>query len=186
MKTAYLLLRPQQWLQNFPQNLVSSLSRLFFTQKARVSSSVATATLLPAKTMLYWLCPSWGLISCICHVGSWNREAAEEKLCPPGSQLVPALPPEARPPYHSTQHRSGQCTSLGDLRAERSGAGQNAMKGFVSSAISQKNGYFRPDLTHIIHGSETRLLLCVQRWQLFALVIWTITLWSDATDEWLI
>lgn len=51
---------------------------------------------------------------------------------------------------------------------------------------SQKNGYFRPDLAHIILRRETRLLLCVQRWQPFALVILTITFWSDATDEWLI
>lgn len=94
--------------------------------------------------------------------------------------LVPSWsqhsPPEACPPYHNTQHRSGQCTSLGDLRAEMSGAGQNAMKGFGSSAISQKNCYFRPDLVYIILRSETRLLLCVQRWQLFALVTLTITL----------
>lgn len=109
------------------------------------------------------------------------------RKCVPGSQLVPTPSPEARPPYHNPQHRTGQCTSLSDLRAERSGAGQNAMKGFGSSAISQKkNGYFRPDLAHIILGNETRLLLCVQRWQLFALVILTITFWSDATDEWLI
>lgn len=86
-----------------PQNLVSSLSRLA-SQKARVSSSVARATLLPAKTMLYWLCPSWGLISCICHVGSWNREAAEEKLCP-WFPAGPSAPPWSMSslPQHSTQ-----------------------------------------------------------------------------------
>lgn len=65
------------------------------------------------------------------------------RKCVPGYQLVPTPSPEICPPYHNTQHMSGQCTSLGDSRAERSRAGQNAKKGLGSSATSQKKWLFQ-------------------------------------------
>lgn len=167
-----------------PQNLASSLSRLA-SQKPRVSSSGATATSLPVKTMLYWLCLSWALISCICHVGSWNRQEAEEKVCPwlpTGPKALPWSMPSF--PQHSTQESAMHLT--GWFKSWEVWSWPKCHEGVRIQCHFTENGYFRPDLAHIVLGSETRLLLCVQIWQLFPLVILTTTLWSDATDEWLV
>lgn len=161
MKTAYLLLRLQPWPPSTAPGLYPHRPGFPESQGQQAAESPLPCCFQqPCCSSLQRLCLSWHQINCLCHVGSWNRWEAGEKVSPRFLAGTSKLFPAARPPYRHTQHRRWQCTSrsfthwmIKELGGLELAALLKYHEGFWIQCPFTDNCYLRPSLAHIALGS---------------------------------